>query len=578
MEYQKEVKLTNKTNEDILENIKTEIGYYRDLKPDSFPRFVSNQSSLLNLVDLYYISQYRDGDTDNLGQKKAFYNINSLPVDVAAKELDIDTKNIRIFAEDWASSYGCMLMKMELEQWMKLKYFGRELNKYSHLLSKYGHLILKKVGNEIRIVPIQNIVFRPDAYSLNDTPLVEVHFYNSVDDFRAEAKSMSWDNYQTVISQYENDRRHKSKFIVYEAWFPPKMIAGHNYFVISSYGDVLASMRMEDNLYKGLPFEELPGRLLGRGQVEKLFEEQIYLNRIANYKAEGLHWSSKNIFHTRDSKVSSNLLSDIDNGEILTSLDGINRVDMREQNLGVYSYEEQRYEGNAYRRTFSSNPVTGESSPAGVPFRALFMQQQQAGGFYKRKREDLGMFLKEVITDWVIPEFKKENRKEHKVMIESIMSDDEKSERFFEGLVDLKFAERWKARGGFNPREAEAMRALLREKLLRGNITISKDTYDKIKYNIKIDITGEAIDSNYKAQAYQMMAQVTAQNPTIWHDPVTSRIFRKMFEAMGISTIDIPVARKTIEDVIGEQRAQVGGSVAAPVSGEPTMMPETATI
>jgi hypothetical protein len=563
----------------ILGDIKKELSYYNDLRPDSFPSCVSNQQELLRIIDLYYISRYRDGDTDNLGQKKTFYNIVTLPVDVADRELDIDTKNIRIIPEDWAYENGTLAMKMELEQWMKLKYFGRELNKYSFLLSKYGHLILKKVGNEVRIVPIQNFIFRPDAYSLDDTPCIEIHYYNSAEDFEAEARALSWDNYDLAISSFINDKRKGPKFVVYEVWFPPKMVKGSNYFLVSQYGEILVGMRKEKNLYKGLAFEELPGRLAGRGQVEKLLEEQIYLNRIANYKAEGFHWSSKNIFHARDSSISANLLAGSENGEIFVSMDKPERIDTREQNLQAYSYEEGRYESNAYRRTFSANPMSGEGSGAGVPFRSLYMQSQQAGGHYKKKRENLGMFIKEVITDWVIPDFKNENRKEHEVMIEALLSDSDRAERFFDGLVNIEIAKKRRTYGEMTPREIELSRAIAREKLLKEKLVIPKNYYDTIKYNIKIDITGEAIDSNAKMQAYQLMAQTTAQNPTIWHDPVVSRIFRKMFEAMGISALDLPITRKTVEDVMGTQQAQVGGSVPAPDrNAMPTMSPEMTTI
>ena len=132
---------SNKIDKELLKKVNREIAHYAECRPISFPRFTSNQGELIRLIDMYYLSQYRDGDTDALGQKKTFYNIVSLPVDVAAKELDIDTKHIRVYPEEWASNYGCILLKAELEQWMKLGYFGRELDKYSFLLSKYGHLI-----------------------------------------------------------------------------------------------------------------------------------------------------------------------------------------------------------------------------------------------------------------------------------------------------------------------------------------------------------------------------------------------------------------------------------------------------
>lgn len=558
------------SDKELLKKINREIGYYANQRPISFPRFTKNQGELLRLIDMYYLSQYRDADTDSLGQRKAFYNISSLPVDVAAKELDIDTKNIRVYPEDWASSYGCVLLKMELEQWMKLGYFGRELNKYSFLLSKYGHLILKKVKGQVATVPLQNLYFRPDAKSLDETPIIEKHFYDSVEDFKNEAESLGWEDYQIVISNFEEDK--KKELLVYEMLDPT--VKGDNYKIVSKYGNVLASMRMSKNIYKGLPFEEVPYRLMGRGQVEKLFEEQIYLNRIANYKAEGLHWSSKNIFQTRDSNLSSNLMSDVENGDILRTNDELRRVDMREENLSEYSYEEQRYEGNAYRRSFSSTPMTGEGSKQNVPFRSSYLSQQQAGGFYKRKREELGLFIKEVLNDWVIPEFKNNKRKEHKVLIESLMTDQDKAEKLLETIVDVKFAERMRKGGVKGLRQQEVMRAIIRDKLMKDELIIPEGYYDRLKYNAKIDITGEGIDTQQKFQAYQLMAQIAGQNPTAFENPITNKIFVKMFEALGVSPIEMPIVKKELQDVISQQRAQVGGQVGGSLPA-PARAPDT---
>jgi hypothetical protein len=560
-------------DKELLKKINSEIGYYASFRPTSFPRFTRNQGELLKLIDSYHISQYRDGDTDPLGQKKTFYNINSLPVDISSKQLDIDTKNIQIANEDWASLHGSILMEMELRMWLKLGYYGRELNKHSYMLSKYGHLIVKKVGNKVLTVPLQNLIFRPDAKTLDDTPIIEMHYYNSVEDFKKEAESLGWEDYQVVIAQFQTD---KKELIVYEMLDPTA--EGDNYFIVSRYGDRLASTQLSKNIYKGLAYETLPHRLMGRGQVEKLFEEQIYLNRIGNYKAEGLHWGSKNIFQSRDTNISSNLLADIENGDVLKTQDRIDRVDTREQNLQMYSYEENRYEQNAYRRSFSTNPMSGEGTQAGVPFRSLYMQSQQAGGFYKQKREELGMFEKEILTDWVIPDFKNDKRKEHKVLISSLLSDDQRAETLFEGLVDLKFAEEIKKIGIMTPRQQEVKKAILRERLMKDTIDIPEDYYDTIKYNVKIDVTSEAIDTNVKAQVYMQMATILGQNPTILQNPVTAKIFAKVFEAKGINPIDIGLTRKSLEDVMGQQMAQVGGSVAAPREQLPQMTPQTMTI
>lgn len=551
---------SSKGDKTLLKRINSEIEHYTNFRPISFPRFTRNQAELIRLIDSYYFSQYRDGDTDSLGQKKTFYNIVSLPVDVADKELDIDTKNIRIVNEDWAPSNGTILMESELRMWMKLGYFGRELDKYSFLLSKYGHLIVKKVKDQVNIVPIQNIIFRPDAKSFKDTPIIETHYYANEEDFKNEAESLGWEDYQLVLNEFRNDK--KRELVIHE-YFDPTA-EGENYFIVSKYGNKLASMQLKDSIYKDCSFEDLPYRLMGRGQVEKLFEEQIYLNRIANYKAEGLHWSSKNIFQSRDANISSNLLGDTDNGDVLRVNDEIKRIDTREQNLQVYSYEEQRYESNAYRRAFSSNPMTGEGSASNVPFRALYMNAQQGGTYYKKKRDKFGSFVKEIIVDWVIPEFKNEKRKAHKVLMETIYSDDVKFQNFFNGIVDIKMAEENRRLKGMTPRQQEVKRAILREKMMKEPIEIPDSYYDNLKYNVEVDITGEAVDSGAKLQAYQTMATIVGQNPTVLQNPATARIFAKMFEVMGVNPIDIGLDRKSLEDVIGQQQAQVGGSIAAP--------------
>ena len=561
-----------------LKRITTELAYFRDFKPESFPKFVLNQQELLRLIDLYYLSQYKDGDQDALGQKKAFYNIVSLPVDVAAKELDIDTKHIRVYPEDWASEYGCILLKAELEQWMKLGYFGRELDQYSHLLSKYGHLVLKKVRDKVVIVPIQNLVFRPDAKTLNDTPIIEIHYYNSEDDFKAEAEARSWDNYETALNNYARDGKHQ-KFVVYEAWFPPETIKGENYMLVSTYGDVLVKEKKEKNIYKGIPFEDIPGRLLGRGQVEKLFEEQIYLNRIANYKAEGLHWSSKNIFQSKDSNLSSNLLADVDNGDILRTNDELRRVDMREQNLQVYSYEEDRYEGNAYRRSFSTSPMTGEGTKQNVPFRSSYFSAQQGGSYYKRKRDLLGSFIDEVLRDWVIPEFKNAKRKEHKILLENLMADQDKADKIIEALVNVKYAEAYRKGGIKTKEQGEIKKAIIREKLMKEDLIIPSGFYDRLKYTTRTEITGEGYDVGQTAQAYQTAAQIAGQNPTAFDNPITRKIFSKWFEILGVSKFDIPFVKPNLQDTLAQQRGQVGGSLPSPAKAPmTTQVPETANI
>jgi len=126
---------------------------------DNYPSVATTQGELIDIINKYYLSQFRDGDTDVLGEKKVFYNIVNLPVEVAAKMIDLDTKDINLIGEDWGSYWPAWIMSKELRMWMKEKYFGKQLNLYSLILPKYGDLWVKKVGEDVLIVPIENLIF-----------------------------------------------------------------------------------------------------------------------------------------------------------------------------------------------------------------------------------------------------------------------------------------------------------------------------------------------------------------------------------------------------------------------------------
>jgi len=81
----------NLTQKDLMASIKFEVERF-NIGLELNPSFAKTQLDILNLANYYYMSKYRDGDTDSLGQHKVFYNISVLPVEVAAKSLDIDTQ------------------------------------------------------------------------------------------------------------------------------------------------------------------------------------------------------------------------------------------------------------------------------------------------------------------------------------------------------------------------------------------------------------------------------------------------------------------------------------------------------
>jgi len=297
------------TKNNLLESIEREIDYFESCRLEINPDYAPRQIDIINLADLYYMSKYRDSCFDALGQRLVFYNICVLPVEVAAKMMDIDTKNIYLMGEDNSSYWTAWLKGKELQWWLKENYFGRQLNLYPLFLAKYGHLFVKKVGKEVLIVNPKNIIVRPDAEKLEETPIIEYHKMKK-DAYYALAEKLNWENYKLNADEEED-----GEVEFFEVYYPEnfwKSKKKYNYFIVRPAagnwedGEIMAYLNSKP-IYKDLAWEKIPGRFLGRGQIEKLFEDQIYLNRIANYKSSGLHWTSKHLFQTRDTSIARNL-------------------------------------------------------------------------------------------------------------------------------------------------------------------------------------------------------------------------------------------------------------------------------
>jgi len=549
--------------------IEDEVKYYEDTDLDKNPSFAPRMGDVYNLIDMYSVSRFRDGDKDSLGYKKVFYNIVNFPTEVAAKMLDLDTKHIYLMAEDGTSYWPSWLMSKELKFWMKDKYFGRQLNEYALKWPKYGDLWVKKVGDDVKWVPPQNMIYRVDAVDYKTIPIIERHEYGA-DELRIVGKEAGWENIEEAINKSDDDQ-----IIVYECWFPEGYLEEKsNYFVIPKDVKVVLAEDKRDIPYKKLPWEELPGRLAGRGRIEQLFEDQIYLNRIANYKSEGYHWTSKHIYQTRDTNIDKNLMTQVDNGEILIVNSEIQPIINEERNLSAYNSDEVRWEENAMRRSFAREPITGGRAPAGTPLGSTILQTQMATGFYKQKKEELGSFIKEIIWDWILPNFKNQKRKEHKILMKNLLSDDDEgSEKFF----NLKLNERMnqlRARSKhLTPDQWNIRRGIQAEMMKGADVEIPKSFYDNLKYKINIVITGEQIDTAARSATLNVIFQILGSNPTILQDKRARKIFYKMLDLAGINPKELfDEETPSINQAAGDMRAEKGGSIASPqVSSTPAM-------
>lgn len=532
---------------------------------DINPSFANTQKNIINLIDLYWMSKYRDTDLDSSGYKKAFFNIIMKPVEVASKMIDLDTKDIRIIAENDRSYYLSWFFEKELKNWMKNKkneegkVFGQFMNECVYKWPKYGHILAKKTNGTISLVPIQNIRNKPKAKNFLSSPyLIEKHEYTP-----EELEDKNWDNIGKVIDKYIDDET--GMITVYERCGIYKDIDGerskYNYFIVPEKGEDDEILHFDTidrkKIYRELKWDDIFGRAMGRGQAEKLFENQIVKNQDIGLERAGLRWSSKHIFQTRDQNIAKNLFTDIENGELVIAQSEITPIAVEERNLSFYNQSNAKWDNNSADLTFSYEQMSGERPPSGTPLGTTVINTKMAGQYYELKQEEFGMFLREILLDWIIPDFKKDKKSAHALMMNEL-SEDKRTE-VIKKAAEVRIGEN----GG--PKDVEKLVGMLKK---QREVKISKGDYDDLEYRIDVIITGEQIDLAAKISTLQTVLQVLGSNPTIMQDPRTKKVFSKLLDMAGVSPVELGLeGEEAIE--IPQATAQVGGSIARPQAVSP---------
>ena len=324
------------------------------------------------------------------------------------------------------------------------------------------------------------------------------------------------------------------------------------------------------DLYREIKWDEIPGRALGRGQPERLFEAQIAKNQQEHWLRSGQRWSSKHIFQTRDDTIARNLINQIDSGEILTVLSEISPISVEERNLPAYNWLDQKWDRHIQELTFSYNQIKGERPPAGTPLGTSVLQTQMAVQYFDLKREDLGLFLKDILFNWILPEFKKQKRGKHNLMLQGEFDEEE-----LDKLRNLILTNRtnrailrYLTKNLYLPssKEAELLKSIEKERInkIKG-LEIPDDYYEDLKYKIDIILTNEQLDVSARMTTLQTILQIIGSNPTILREPRTRKVFYKMIDLAGFSPIDFGIEETgEVEQIISGQMAELGGSIARP--------------
>ena len=520
-----------------------------------------NMKDTINKIELYRASIFKSGDRDSQGDKKYFFNIVNPQCGHATKNIDLDRKDVRIKADNGSHRIQAMIYNEELKNWMREHSIGYLFNKISEELPKYGSVVLKKVKDEIKFIPLRYLMFdsavnnKQNNYNIQSDYLIEIHYFQP-DELR-KMVTKGWDKkiVDELIEEMRKNKNNDIKVFEFYSEMPNNEIGkkGKGYSLgvayvsiinvknskgqIEKVGKILFSKAVGKIPYKKIDYLTIEGRALGLGVIEMLFDSQQRWNEMANQKSKSMKLSSKHIFQTRDSAVEGNILTDVLDGDILKVNSEITPLANEERNLAAYAQEENNIMNLVRSNANAFEIITGESMPSRTPFRLGVLMNRNAGKLFDFIRENVGMFLEEVITEWILPQFDKEIIKEHIFEIYDRKVIREIVNRDVNRRINMAIKKIVLATGNYPTKEEVDV---LKEHLITkagDDVKFVKiiDNYLNFGKTIYLDITGEKVDTPQKVETISNMLMLLAQNPLIMQDKRLRDMLESLMEEVGIS-------------------------------------------
>jgi len=577
-----------KQEEKILEQINNEIA---DYKKTINIGWEFNQKETIEQSVLYVNGKYVDGDIDDDDLKLYFYNITRAAVGTTAKAIDLDTKDVLIKTApggDWLKTW---FLQRDIKYWLKKEEFGKILNRISRELPQYGSVVIKYINGKSEFVNLKNLILEQNADCLDfSNYIIEQHLYTPME-FRRIAKELDWDaikvkntidKYRTVDEQYirvferygeieDENGDYDYKKVIF-ADIPTKNNQKQSDIQEPFFGEILYEKLVEKHPYQEFHINKIPGRWLGVGVPEMISDNQIRINELVNQQVKSSYWNTLRLWQGRDSGVARNLMKESENGDVLDVDEFIQPIDMTDRNLAHFANEINMLESNSQTQTFTTDIIRGERTPAGTPLGSAQLSTSQALSYFDQIREDYALELKSFLWNFVIPGLQESLNEEHMIKIAG-KDIDKLAELLSNTNVKNKILKHVLDTGMLPDSNAIEMFKIISDREIKRNgeqqLTIPKDWYKDVKYEIEIDIDGESVSSTVKAQALISTLQAITTDPTMLTDPTKKALLTEHLEQVGVSLSDYEQSNQV--QPMATQQVAAGGGVSSPTSLQGSM-------
>jgi hypothetical protein len=548
------------------------------------------ESAEINITDKVKYSQFKtvkrilthqnNGFENASNKKRFFYNIGNSRRDTGVKKCDIDTKDISLVSDNINAQAENFLLRSELKQYLKETNHGQKLNEIVEEYVDWGNVVAKKDQYDIyKKVNLSNLyVLDVTAESLEDTTTIEKHRM-----YPDELKAMvdTWNNVPETIAELNCAGENKSPYYeIYERYgfmtiAGYKELKGETYtiedgkkFIMTLM--IVAAKRGNDAYYysesqanngyilfleelqgkkqpngklKYKPYNEVhfgpyEGRWLRKGYREVLFDYQDRANILANQIYQAMKWSSIHVFWSADGKIAGkNIFKSIEQGQIIQT-DNLNILPVEERNLSAHVEEWNKLMDLADKECQTFEVATGEGLPSGTTLGQVQIQTATVGEFFNFKREKLGLFIKQIFNEWVLPEILTRINAEH---VLKITGDPEYMETYFTSLANAWLINNYiqiiEANGHITPEQKQLLIDMKKEEIKQSPeqlLKIEKEFYKNAKPKVDVDITGESINKQAKVTNGLALTQYLS-NPVVMQDPLSRGIILEIADDLGFN-------------------------------------------
>ena len=543
----------------------------------------------IDTTEAYLNSKHISGDSDYMGREKPFFNIVTAARNIWYRATDLDVKHIRIRATKESDEIKAFLATILLQDWMRKSGFGRFLNDWGLTLASHGSAISKFIEKDAELyckvqdwnsvivdpidfdgnVKIEKLWFTPAQLKRQesyDQELVDNLIENLTT--RKTADGQKKDNRSDYICLYEVHGELPLSFLTDKEKDEDEFVQQMHVITFQEKKDDRDQFE-EYTLYSGRENKEpnfiahlikKDGQTYAGGAVKNLFDAQWMVNHTQKIIKDQLDLASKIVFQTSDSSfVGSNVLTNIENGDILNHKpnEPLTMLNNKPDIVAMQSFKAD-WQNISNQINGISEAMQGQNAPSGTAWRQVQALLQESHSLFELMTENKGLALVEMLREYVIPFFKKKLNNSDE--ISAILEDHQIKQidnRYIPNEAIRRVNQKKKdaiLSGQIYDPTQEGMDMQSAQQAIQGELTGNqrfirpsdiegatwKEIFKDLEWELEIDITGEAKDTQSALATLSTVFQTMVSNPAVLNDPNVKMVFGKILSlAGGISPLEI---------------------------------------